>query len=240
LARKKKKAMQTAGLTEMLESECPACGDAVSVFAKACPHCGVPNRGWLLGPAVVGALALLVVCMVAALVMALGSRSVPSGTPEASAADRIEQTQTDDFAWLTTAMSACDRQARADVSTLYFLVLPLASLAQDDALWREKSILGIGNAILLRSDDALQGLRSGALRLYSGQYDFRVLDVGTNTIYKWKTATGVTKVSARDASAITQFMLQFQTPGASGQAQWGDPFKRQAGTCYWVNAIVSN
>jgi len=233
--------MQTAGLTEMLESECPACGDAVSVFANACPHCGVPNRAWLLGPAIVAALALLVLCVVAALVMALGSRFVPTaGTPEVPAADRIEPTQTSDFDWLTTAMSACEGQARADLSTLYFLVLPLASLGQDDARWREKSFLRIGNAILLRSEDALQGLRSGALRLYSGQYDFRVLDVATKKIYKWKTATGVTKVSARDASAITQFMLQFQTPGASGEVQWGDPFMRQAGTCYWVNAIVGN
>ena len=233
--------MQTAGLTEMLESECPTCGDAVSVFAKACPHCGVPNRARLLGPVILAALALLVGSVVAALVMSLGSRpGSNAGTPDAPDADRIEQTQTDDFAWLTTAMSACEVQARADLNTLYFLVLPLASLEKDDTLWRKKSILGIGNAILLRSEDALQGLRSGALRLYSGQYDFRVLDVTTSTIYKWQTATGVTKVSAQNASAITQFMLQFQTPGAPGEAQWGDPFKRQAGTCYWVNAIVSN
>jgi hypothetical protein len=233
--------MQSAGLIEMLESECPSCGDAVSVFAKTCPHCGVPNRARLLGPAFVGALALLAVCVVVALVMALGSRPVPTaGAPEAPAGERVEQKAADDLVWLTNAMTECDTQARVDLDTLYFLVLPLASIAKDDAQWREKSIIDIGNAILLRGDDALQGLRSGALRIYSGQYDFRVLDVTSNVTYKWKTATGVTKVSAPDASAITQFKLQFQTPGAAGDAQWGDPFNRQAGTCYWVNAIVGN
>jgi hypothetical protein len=236
--------MQTAGLTEMLESECPSCGDAVSVFAKTCPHCGVPNRARLLGPALVGALALLAVCVVAALVMALGSRPVPTAgapdAPDAPAGERVEQKAADDLVWLTDAMTECDAQARADLDTLYFLVLPLASLAKDDPQWREKSIIDIGNAILLRAGDALQGLHSGALRLYSGQYDFRVLDVTTNATYKWKTATGVTKVSAPDASAITQFKLQFQTSGAAGATQWGDPFNRQAGTCYWVNAIVGN
>jgi hypothetical protein len=234
------KKMRRAGLTEMLESECPSCGDAVSVFAKTCPHCGVPNRARLLGPAIVGALALLVVCVVAALVMALGSRSIPTaGAPDAATGERIEQNATEDFAWLTTAMSECEMQARGDLGTLYFLLLPLASPAKDDAQWREKSI-DIGNAILVRSDDALQGLRSGALRLYSGPYDFRVLDVTTNTTYEWKTATGVTKVSAPDASAITKFKLQFQIPGGAGEAQWGDPFNRQDGTCYWVNAIVGS
>ena len=226
-------------LTEMLERECPTCGEGVSVFAKTCPHCGVPNRARMLGPAIVGALALLVVCVAAALVMALGSRSVPTaGAPDAGAGERIEQNASEDFAWLTTAMSECDTQARRDLRTLYFLLLPLASPA-NDTQWREKSI-DIGNAILLRSDDALQGLRSGALRLYSGPYDFRVLDVTTNTTYEWKTATGVTKVSAPDASAIRQFKLQFQTRGGAGEGQWGDPLNRQDGTCYWVNAIVGN
>ena len=25
-----------------------------------------------------------------------------------------------------------------------------------------------------------------------------------------------------------------------GEAEWGSPFTRQSGTCYWVNAIVGN
>jgi hypothetical protein len=223
----------------MVESECPVCGDGVFAFAKCCPHCGGPNKARLAGFAVAGALAALAVAVMVALVLALRGHWVSTAdTSDVPAAERIEAAGTGDLGWLTGAMDACEAQARQDTQTLYFLLLPLTSLPQDDAQWRSKSIIDVGNAILLRSDAALEGLKSGALRLYSGRYDFRILDVNANTVYKWKPATGVTKVSAPDSSAITLFKLQFQTSDADAGAQWGDPFNRQTGTCYWVNAII--
>ena len=226
-------------LREIVESQCPVCGADIFVFAKNCPACGSPNKTRIAGYAVVGALSALLVAMVAALVLALHGRGVSTADtdPNTPAGERIVASGAD-FAWLTDAMGTCEEQARQDTQTLYFLVLPLASLAKDDEQWRAKSIIDIGNAILLRSEDALEGLRSGALRLYSGRYDFRILDVGANAIYNWKPASGVTKVSTPDASAITQFKLQFQTAGSGADAPWGDPFNRQTGTCYWVNAII--
>jgi hypothetical protein len=224
---------------ELVESECPACGDSVFVFAKHCPHCGAPNtKARLAGFSVAGALALLVVAMVVALALALSGHGVSTADTGAPAGERIEAKGAGDFGWLTDAMTACEGQAQQDAQSLYFLLLPLASLAEDDAQWRAKSIIDIGNAILLRSDDALDGLKSGALRVYAGTYNFKILDVTANMVYQWKPATGVTKVSAPESSAITQFKLQFQTAGSKADAQWGDPFNRQTGTCYWVNAII--
>jgi len=225
---------------ELIESECPGCGDSVFAFAKHCPHCGAPNnKARLAGFSVVGALALLAVAVAVGLVLALSGHGVTTADTSAPAGESIEAKGAGDFAWLTDAMSACEGQAQQDTETLYFLLLPLASLAEDDAQWRAKSIIDIGNAILLRSDDALDGLKSGALRVYTGTYNFKILDVGANTVYQWKPSTGVTKVSAPDSSTITQFKLQFQTPGSEADAQWGDPFNRQTGTCYWVNAIIA-
>ena len=224
---------------EHIESECPECGDSVFAFAKHCPHCGAPNtKARLAGFSVAGSLALLAVAVAVGLVLALSGHGVTTADTSAPSGERIEVKGAGDFAWLTDAMSACEGQAKQDAETLYFLLLPLASLAEDDAQWRAKSIIDIGNAILLRSDDALDGLRSGALRLYTGAYNFKILDVGANTVYQWKPSTGVTKVSAPDSSAITQFKLQFQLLGSESDAQWGDPFNRQTGTCYWVNAII--
>jgi hypothetical protein len=224
---------------EAFEIECPDCGDSVFAFAKECPHCGAPNKkARLAGFSVVGALAFLAVAVVVALAMALSGRGVTTADTSAPAGERIEAKGTGDFAWLTDAMSACEAQAQQDTQTLYFLLLPLASLPEDDAQWREKSIIDIGNAILLHSDDALDGLKSGTLRIYGGKYNFKILDVGANTVYQWKPSTGVTKVSAPDSSAITQFKLQFQTSGSEADARWGDPFNRQTGSCYWVNAII--
>ena len=200
--------------------------------------CGSPNKARIGGYAVVGALAVLAAAMAVGLVLALRGHGVSTADTDTPAGERIEASGGADFGWLTDAMSKCEEQAQQDTETLYFLVLPLASPGKDDEQWRAKSILDIGNAILLRTDDALNGLKSGTLRLYSGQYDFRILDVGANAVYKWKPATGVTKVSAPDASAITQFKLQFQTAGSGDDAPWGDPFNRQSSTCYWVNAII--
>jgi hypothetical protein len=225
-------------LREIVDSECPVCGDDVFVFAGSCPACGSPNKARIAGYAVVGALGVLVVAMVVALVLALSPHGVSTADTDTPAGERIAAASGTDFGWLTDAMSKCEEQARQDTDTLYFLVLPLASPGSDDAQWRAKSIIDIGNAILLRSDDALDGLKNGTLRLYTGQYDFRILDVGANAVYKWKPATGVTKVSAPDASAIVQFKLQFQTAASGADAPWGDPFNRQTNTCYWVNAII--
>jgi hypothetical protein len=216
----------------MIESECPNCGDKVFIFGKSCPHCGTANESRKAGMLVAGALAMLVVAVVVAVVVVLR-------TPDAPGSERVETSSTNDLGWLTAAMNECDTDAMNNLDTLYFLVLPLASLPADDEQWRAKSISNIGNAILLRSEDALEGLRSGALRLYAGEYDFRIID-GSDTIYKWKPAAGVRKISTPDAGSIASFRLQFQTSSSADGAEWGTSFPRKSGTCYWVNAIVGN
>jgi hypothetical protein len=224
----------------MIESECPNCGDKVFIFGKSCPHCGTANESRKAGMLVAGALAMLVVAVVVAVVVVFLGHNLPvAGTPDAPGGERVETRSTSDFGWLTAAMNECDTDAMNNLDTLYFLVLPLASLPADDEQWRAKSISNIGNAILLRSEDALEGLRSGTLRLYPGEYDFRIID-GSNTIYKWKPAVGVRKISTPDAGSIASFRLQFQTSSSADDSEWGTAFPRKSGTCYWVNAIVGN
>jgi hypothetical protein len=209
----------------MIESECSNCGKPVFGLAKSCPHCGARNEARITGLLVGGALALLLAAVVVgAVVVARGHRPILASPPG-------------DFGWLTAAMDACEAEAKADPDGLYFLVIPLASAAKDQD-WRERSIRDLGNAILLRSDDALEGLKSGTLRLYPGQYDFRILDQATGTVYRWKPFTGVAKVSTSEAGAISLFKVQIQLSGTDGDAGWGSEFTRRSGTCYWVNAVV--
>jgi hypothetical protein len=224
----------------MIESECPNCGGRVFILGKSCPHCGAANKARVAGLLVAGALAMLLVAVVVAVAVLLRGQRLPGAdTPDTPGSERVETKSTGDLGWLTAAMSECEAEAMKNLDTLYFLVLPLASLPADEEQWREKSISNIGNAILLRSDDALEGLRSGTLRLYPGEYDFRIID-GSNTVYKWKPAVGVTKISAPDAGSIVSFRLQFQTSGSADGGEWGTPFPRKSGTCYWVNAIVGH
>jgi hypothetical protein len=212
----------------MIESECPHCGKRVLALAKSCPHCGAPNEARMTGLLVTGALALLLVAVaVASVVVLRGHRPIGVRSPS-------------DYGWLSAAMEACEAEAEADTGTLYFLVIPLASAATDGGEWRDKSIMDLGNAVLVRTDDALAGLRSGTLQVYPGQYDFRILDDTTGTIYKWKPFVGVAKASTSDAGGISVFRVQIQVSGSGESAEWGSEFSRRSGTCYWVNAIVGN
>jgi hypothetical protein len=192
----------------------------------------------LIGSCAVGAGAALA----AAAVMTIWRSPQPDLTGGASgklAVERIEEKAKEGFSGLSKSMEECEAQAQADVDRLYFLAVPLVSVAKDTAQWRSQSINDMGNPLLLRADDTLQGLRSGTLRLYPGWYDFHILDVATNTVHNWKPATGATRMSALDASAITQFKLQMKIPPSVPDAQWSDTsFYREAGTCYWVNALL--
>src|SRR5258708_35068796 len=56
---------------EMIDGECPSCGDRIFVLAKACPGCGVPQQGRAAGMAVARPLAVLLFAIVGAIEGAL-------------------------------------------------------------------------------------------------------------------------------------------------------------------------
>jgi len=190
---------------------------------------------------VAGALVLLLVAIGVAVVAVLGGHRLAAATETGAPADeQIAASSTADLSWLATAMSGCDAEAKTDVSTLHFLVTPLVSVAKDIAPWRAKSINNMGNGILLRSDDTLDGLKGGTLRIYPADYDFRILDQVSDTVYKWRPSMGVAKFSTADAGSISTFKVQFRTSRSGDAAGWGSSFNRQDGSCYWVNAIIGN
>jgi hypothetical protein len=224
-------------------SECPHCGERISVLARTCPHCGAPSRERMAATMVVGALGLLLIAIVVAIVAVLGGEQLAAATATAAGApadERIATGSTADLSWLATAMSECDAEAKTDSGKLHFLVTPLAVVAKDVAPWHAKSINDMGNGFLLRADDTLDGLKSGTLRLYPADYDFRMRDQASATVYKWRASAGVTKFSTPDGGAISTFKVQFKTAYGGDDAEWGGSFNRQNGTCYWVNAIIGN
>jgi hypothetical protein len=96
----------------------------------------------------------------------------------------------------------------------------------------------VGNAFLLTSEAALAGLKNGTLQIYPGDYDFRVLDPATKTVYKWKPADGVANFSIADSGWVGSFQVQFQTAQNVRDNEWGATFERPNGTCYWVSAVI--
>jgi hypothetical protein len=177
--------------------------------------------------------------LVAVVVVLRGLQLAAATESGALADEQIATVSAADLSWLATAMSGCDAEAKADRATLHFLVTPLASV-KDIAPWQAKSINDAGNGILLRADDTLAGLKSGALRIYPADYGFSIFDDAGEIIQKWRPATGVSKFSVTTAGPIATFKVQFRTAYSGSDHNWGGSFNRLDGSCYWVNAIIGD
>jgi hypothetical protein len=225
----------------MIDGECSGCGARISILANSCPGCGAPRPARRARLAIAGALAALVIAIgIASIVVVGGHRLAATVRADAPAGLHGAAGATDDLTWLTTAMSTCETDAERDADTLRFLVIPLVPAQKDDEQWRAKELNEVGNAVLLSSDDAVEGLKDGTLRIYPGEYDFRVLDQATGAVYKWKPADGVANFSTTDSGSIALFKVQFKTLRNTGDVQWGTAFVRQSGTCYWVSAVIAH
>ena len=234
--------MRWPGLVEKIGGNCPSCGAGTGVLAKACPDCGASIG---LRPAglmvVAGALVILAAAIVLALVVVLRGQQLTAATETGAPADQqIAATSTADFSWLATAMSGCDAAAKTESGAIHFLVTPLVSAAKEVEPLRAKSINDTGNAILLRADDALDGLKAGTLRIYPADYGFGIFDSASDTVLRWRPSVGVVRFSTTAAGAISRFAVQFRTAHSGNDPDWGGSFTRLDGSCYWVNAIISH
>jgi hypothetical protein len=216
---------------------CPDCGESVPLLSRACGYCGAPNP--VRRTLVVAGLALsalIAAVIAAAIVVGLTGRT-PPGDATSAGGQSITGTG-EDFAWLAKAMDDCDKQAQKEPNTLQFLVTPLIDEPRDDGGWRRISLNDIGNAILINGEDTIAGLKRRALRISSKPYVFSARNEDTKVVYRWNPAVGVKYLVVADGEAIEGFKVQFESSDVGRPASWGATFKRQAGNCYWVNAIL--
>jgi hypothetical protein len=212
----------------MISTLCRNCGTRIRKWAAACNHCAAPNpTRWRFFAA--AALSVLVLVAVAAvLIVGVLVRREPAAI----------QGSDGNYAWLEAAMKQCDAQAASETKALHYLVTPLVDEPRDEAGWRRVSINDIGNAILVRGEDMLAGLRRKALRVSADEYVFSARNEKTRDILTWKPSKGVRKFVINEASDMEEFKIQFQSSDAARAINWGSTFVRQPGNCYWVNAIL--
>jgi hypothetical protein len=221
---------------------CRNCEEPVSSFARACPACGAPN---LPNPVVI-ATALAAVALVGGAIalgvhVMRGSRTPPeaasSGAPAPTAGDTKTESASD-YGWIVTAMAECEEEAKIQPDTMHFLIVPLRTSGMSLPGWSPEPISRVGeHAVLLNSTDALIGLRNRALLLYQKPMTFAVSDPETSTVYKWKPATGVTALKARNTGS-TKLTLGFEIPDLAKDLAWGPTINLKKGTCYWINPLV--
>jgi hypothetical protein len=210
----------------MFATQCQDCGAPVPLLARDCPHCGAPNatrRTLALAAAVAAAVAAAAIIALAIVLRGGSGNGTSAGG---------------DFAWLTKAMETCDEEAKREPDVLHFLVIPVVDDPPDEPGWRRIQRNEIGNAILLSGEDAVAGLKRGALKLSKDEYVLAIRNEATNVVLRWNPASGVKRFSTKDTSGVAGFRVQFQRPDGSGGGNWGATFKREPGNCYWVNAIL--
>jgi hypothetical protein len=131
----------------------------------------------------------------------------------------------------------CEEEAKRAPDKLYFLIAPVARAPRNVVGWHPGRIGMIGESTeLLPSTDAVIGLRNGALALYREPLAFAVSDPATNTVFRWKPATGVTVLTTRQTNAES-LKLGFQF--AEGKdVEWGLTIVLSKGTCYWIFPLI--
>jgi hypothetical protein len=221
---------------------CRNCEEPVSYFARACPGCGASN---LPNPVVI-ATALAAVALVGGSIalgvhLVRGARTPPStassGAP-APAADNSGTGSASDYGWIVAAMAECEEEAKIQPDTMHFLIVPLRTSGMSLPGWSPEPISRVGeHVVLLNSADSLIGLRNRALLLYQKPMTFAVSDPETSTVYKWKPATGVTALKARNTGS-TKLTLGFEIPDLAKDLAWGPTINLKKGTCYWINPLV--
>jgi hypothetical protein len=145
----------------------------------------------------------------------------------------------EDFEWIERAKANCDSEAGKHLDALYFLVLPLAATDSNTERWSQLSLGQIGTTVtLLRSSDALVGLREGSLILYQGQFVFSILEPSSNVSYRWKPATGVSEFVTQEAISIKSFKPGLQVIGVDPDTAWAETPAQQAASCFWVSALL--
>lgn len=145
----------------------------------------------------------------------------------------------EDFAWIERAMADCESEANNHLDALYFLVLPLASTDSNTERWSQLSLGQIGPTVtLLRSRDALVGLRDGSLILYQGQFVFSILEPSSNITYRWKPATGVSEFVTQEAISIKSFKPGLQVVGVDPDTAWAETPAQQHASCFWVSVLL--
>jgi len=219
--------------------KCRDCDAPVSHFARTCPYCGAANL-----PNPVATIAGLAAVIVLGGVIMLGvqlfrSKQTAQTTPTPPRADGAPATPGEsDYGWIVKAMAECDEEAKVKLDTMHFLIVPVAPSGMPLPGWSPDPISTVGtSAVLLTSSDALIGLRNRALVLYQKPLTFAISDPATQTVYKWKPATGVTALKTRqtDQASLT---LGFEIPEVGKEIEWGPTINLSKGGCYWINPLI--
>jgi hypothetical protein len=140
------------------------------------------------------------------------------------------------FAWLSAALSACEKNAASQPQTLTFMVVPLAPTQTLNDSLSARAIEKIGAATLFDSKAAIEGLEGGAFRISSEQFVLYALDTSNNVPHRWNSAVGISTLTTRDGVTGGPYKIRLQTVPDEPVA-WSTSTAGGIGTCHWIFAL---
>jgi hypothetical protein len=177
--------------------------------------------------AIIGAVAALAL-VVAALAIPRVAEGVRSWFPARS------------YDWVSRTMAACEEDAVTQPAMLNFLVVPLEATRRFGRETESKALESFGRTTLFGSQDALDGLKSGALRISSKNFVLHLLDTSNNSPYRFASASGVSRLSTTDLKSNGPFRIRFQTLAEDETSDWSKVTAEGRGTCHWAFALLRN
>ncbi len=175
----------------------------------------------------------IIACAVGAFVLAAVAMAIPNiaGTVRGLFAPK-------NYDWISKTMSACEEDAVSKPTTVNFLIMPLERTRRFSRELESKALETVGRTTLFGSQDALEGLKSGALRISSKHYVLLTLDTSNNTERRWNSASGVARLSTTDIASDGPFKVRLQVSASDPSNGWSNVSAEGRGTCHWVFALL--
>ena len=147
-------------------------------------------------------------------------------------------TASGDYTWLSATLEACEKEAAADRSTVYFMVVPLSPTRRYGEEWNTRAIGTAGAVALFGSGETFEGLDRGVFRISSEPYIFIATDEKSDEVRRWSSATGVLKLTWPNMQSDGPFRVRFQTSPSETDDSWSTVTADGRGTCHWVYALL--
>ena len=175
----------------------------------------------------------IILCAAVAFIVATGTALIPriAGGVRSIFASKS-------YDWVSRTMAACEESAVAQPTALNFLVMPLERTRRYGGEQESRALETFGRTTLFSSQAALDGLKSGALRISSRNFVLHTLDTSNNATQRWSSASGVSRLSTDDVASDGPFKVRIQTSPDDPSTEWSNVTADGRGTCHWVFALL--
>jgi len=142
------------------------------------------------------------------------------------------------YDWVSRTMAACEEDAVAQPAIVNFLVVPLERSRRFGQDLESRALETFGRTTLFGSQDALDGLKSGALRISSKHFVLHTLDTSDETTHRWSSVSGVSRLATSDIASDGPFRVRIQTSPDDNSTEWSKVTADGRGTCHWAFALL--